>query len=206
MSSRVQKYKRWAGLLFLLFLVLQVLLMLLSWFITAAAPDLKVRSLLSGEGLRWLFGSFTDSTSTPLLVWLLLLAGAAGTCWKSRILPVMLFKKKPSFLQRFALQMAVLELMIVIILLALLTLVPHAPLVSITGALFPSDFSFGLIPLIALVVFWISLTYGFLGGAFHHIEDLVDSYVAGLTLLAPSLLVYFIMAEFYASLCYVFSW
>ena len=205
MSSRFLKYQRRAGFLFLFFLVLQVLLVLLSWFITAAAPDMKVRSLLSGEGLRWLFGNFTNNTATPLLVWLLLLGGAAGTCWKSRIMSVILLKKKPSFLQRFALQMVVLELIVVLILLALLTLMPHATLVSITGALFPSDFSLGLIPLVALVLFWFSLTYGFMGGAFHHIEDLVDSYVTGITFLAPSLLVYFIVAEFYASLCYVFS-
>ena len=58
----------------------QLLLMLGSWLYSAAQPMSGVRSLLSGEGLRWMFGHFADFLAKPQLVWLLLLSmGYAST-------------------------------------------------------------------------------------------------------------------------------
>ena len=56
----------------ILLIVLQLLLVLVSWLLTAAMPDLAMRSLLSPEGIRWFFGHFTENIAQPLLVWLIL--------------------------------------------------------------------------------------------------------------------------------------
>ena len=44
--------------------VFQIILILVSWLITAAMPELFVRSLLSSEGIRWFFGQFTSNIGT----------------------------------------------------------------------------------------------------------------------------------------------
>lgn len=53
--------------------VLQVLLVLASWLVSAVMPDTSMRSLLSPEGIRWFFGHFTENMAQPLLVWIVLL-------------------------------------------------------------------------------------------------------------------------------------
>ena len=55
----------------LLLVVAELLLVLLSWLLSAMMTE-GVRSMLSSEGIRWFFGSFSEVVQTPLLVWLLL--------------------------------------------------------------------------------------------------------------------------------------
>ena len=59
--------------------VLWVVLVLLSWVLTAVMPNMAMRSLLSAEGIRWFFGHFAQLLATPLLVWLVLALIAYGT-------------------------------------------------------------------------------------------------------------------------------
>jgi aminobenzoyl-glutamate transport protein len=66
----------------LLLIAAQVLLVLLSWLLSAMMTE-GVHSLLSGEGVRWFFGSFTHMVASPLLAWLLLLCMAGGCLVKS---------------------------------------------------------------------------------------------------------------------------
>ena len=47
-------------------IVALLLVIFLSWIITAVFPRAPIRSLLNDVGIRWLFGSFTDSVSSPL--------------------------------------------------------------------------------------------------------------------------------------------
>ena len=51
MRDKTDKIISWMALSVL---ILQIMLFILSWIVTATNPDLKVRSLLSGEGVRWL--------------------------------------------------------------------------------------------------------------------------------------------------------
>ena len=52
--------------------ILQVVLVLLSWAIVTVMPSLPLRSLLSGEGIRWFLGTFVDNISGSLLAWIIL--------------------------------------------------------------------------------------------------------------------------------------
>ena len=56
----------------------EIMLILLSWLLSAAMPNSGIRSLLSGEGLRWFMGHFGNILATPQLAWLLLAAIAVG--------------------------------------------------------------------------------------------------------------------------------
>ena len=70
----------------LLLALAQIVLVLMSWLITAAMPDAFPRSMLSPEGIRWFFGSFTENMESPWLVGLLLICIAWGTLQTSGLL------------------------------------------------------------------------------------------------------------------------
>ena len=60
MRDKTDKIISWMALSVL---ILQIMLFILSWIVTATNPDLKVRSLLSGEGVRWFIGAYVDNQS-----------------------------------------------------------------------------------------------------------------------------------------------
>ena len=72
-------FSRICGYAMFLLILAQIVLVLASWLITAAMPDVFPRSLLSTEGIRWFFGTFTANLQSPWLVWLLLISIAWGT-------------------------------------------------------------------------------------------------------------------------------
>ena len=79
-------FSRICGYAMFLLILAQIALVLVSWLITAAMPDVFPRSLLSPEGIRWFFGTFTANLQSPWLVWLLLISIAWGTLRASGLL------------------------------------------------------------------------------------------------------------------------
>lgn len=71
-AERHSRAKAIYGLAVFLLVTAHGLVLFLSWLIKAVRPDWPLRPLLSEEGVRWLFGHFTDNLLSPLLVWLLL--------------------------------------------------------------------------------------------------------------------------------------
>lgn len=71
-AERYSRAKAIYGLAVFLLVTAHGLVLFLSWLIKAVRPDWPLRPLLSEEGVRWLFGHFTDNLLSPLLVWLLL--------------------------------------------------------------------------------------------------------------------------------------
>ena len=150
-------------------------LILLSWLLTAAFPELPMRSVLSSEGIRWFFGSFVDNLLSPLLIYLITIMIAYGAFLRSRLFTttrMMLSNIKnrltnaPQKTYKFhyrenvGLRIALAELIAYIIIMMLLTTVPHAILLSVTGQLFPSSFSSSFIPSLSFLITIMSLTYG----------------------------------------------
>ncbi len=183
---------------------LQALLMVLSWLLTAANPDWYMRSMLGGEGLRWLFGHFTENMQSPLLVWLLLSGAAYGTMKGSGIVGDIRKKRNNDYRTRIALQVVVWEAVAMAAVLALLTLMPHAILLSAVGKLFPSSFTSGLVPLLAFAVGVMSLTYGFMVGKLKTVYDAFLLMSGGVAAIAPLAVVYVFVAELYHSILFVF--
>lgn len=198
-------------------IIAQVLLFLVSWLITAARPEIAMHSLLSSEGLRWFFGRFVQNLATPVLVWLLLLSVAYGCVvssglgkvlkeWASRRLGTS--KKTDNFTlsyrQRFALRMVIFELCLVIGVMLLLTAVPHAALLSVTGQLFPSSFSASIVPVVAFAICIFSITYGVMSGRFHSVPEIFRSLCTGIAPTTPLWILYILAAELYFSVRFVF--
>ena len=204
----------------LVFVTAQLALILLSWLITAAFPELPIRSLLSSEGVRWFFGSFTANQLTPLLAWFITTAMAVGACVRSRLWAAFctkmsgLLHRRDStdgrqglhYRERIGLRLALAEFMVYVIIMLLLTVVPHAILLSVTGELFPSAFSSSLIPSLSFVLIVMSLSYGVASGTVDSVARMHRVLVGGLEVGARIVPAYVIGMQLYMSLLYVFMW
>ena len=177
--------------------VAQLLLMLVSWLLSAAFPDSGIRSLLSSEGLRWFFGHFSHQLATPVLLCLLLLIMAYGIFRRCGILSY-----HSSFRERRALTMTLLLAVVAVILMLLLTAVPHAVMLSAMGTLWPSPFSRALLPMLCFIVIALSAFYGLMAGYLSNFSDVYDALLDGIRQGAPFLLFYLLIAQLYLSLCY----
>ena len=198
----------------------QLALILLSWLITAASPELPIRSLLSSEGVRWFFGSFTANQLTPLLAWFITAVMAVGACVRSRLWAAFctkmsgLLHRRDStdgrqglhYRERIGLRLALAEFMVYVVIMLLLTVVPHAILLSVTGELFPSAFSSSLIPSLSFVLIVMSLSYGVASGTVDSVARMHRVLVGGLEAGARIVPAYVIGVQLYMSLLYVFMW
>lgn len=205
------------GWLVLVLLTAQLALILLSWVLTAAFPELPIRSLLSSEGIRWFFGCFSDNQLSPLLVALIMVAMAAGACVSSRLYAAFRTRMKElahgktadggrtalHYRERVGLRLALLELLVYAVIMLLLTAVPHAILLSVTGHLFPSAFSSSLIPSLSSVLVIMSLSYGVASGTVDSVAAMHRVLVSGLVVAAHLVPAYVIGVQLYMSLLYV---
>ena len=179
-------------------------MVLASWLLSATMAG-NVRSLLSSEGVRWFFGSFSSMLASPWLVWLLLLAMAGGCLWQSGILQIRLPLSALHYRQRVALRTALILMVIYIAAILALTLVPHAVLLSATGRLFPSPFSRAIVPIVSFGIMLMSVAYGWASGSFRSLTTIVSSMSAGIATAAPLFILYIVFVQFYESLWFVFS-
>ena len=118
----------------LVLIVAQLMLILVSWLLSATLSE-HVRSLLSDEGLRWFAGGFSRLLLTPLLSWLLLCAMAYGCLRKSGITRMFFWPK--NYREQLAFRLTLFLIVLMVGGMILLSMVPHAILLSATGRLFP---------------------------------------------------------------------
>ena len=181
----------------------QLALIILSWLLSAMRQE-GVRSLLSSEGIRWFIGGFNNIVATPLLVCLLLLLVAVGTIEKSGV-PVLFAKNHPlTYRDRIALRVSFAFLIIYIVIICLLTLTPHAILLSATGQLFPSAFSRSFVPLLAFGICLFSVSFGVMSGRLKALADVFESLTFGLSKGAPLIVLYILIVQLLASVGFVF--
>ena len=153
----------------------ELLLVMGSWILSAALPMSGIRSMLSGEGIRFFLGHFADLLATPLLVWLLLLAMAYGVVLRSGVI-----SGARSFRSSRARLIALLFAAAYLAVVLLMALVPHAVLLSASGTLWPSPFSASLVPLTAFGLAMVAAVYGIVAGTITSLTDIYESFVDGL--------------------------
>ena len=178
----------------------ELLLVLVSWLLSAM-PSVTVRSLLTGEGVRWLIGRMCDCIASPMLVWILM-AGMAWGCLRG----CGLLSRKTTSSQHD--RTAFISMLVLLVLyvggLLLLIAVPHAVLLSATGSLFPSPFSAGLVPVIALGTTLAAMAYGIASGRFASLTDIYNSLLLGIRSFAPLVLFYILIVQIYHTMIFVF--
>ena len=183
----------------LLLLIVEAVLILLSWILSAMRVE-GVRSLLSGEGLRWFFGNFTSMVASPWLAWLLLMLMALGCLQKSGLTGL----PHTSYRDRMALRLTVVCLVLYVGVVLLLTVVPHAVLLSSTGSLFPSPFSRSIVPIVSFGIILMSVSFGLVSGRFQTLSDVVDALSFGCRKGAPLFIFYILLIQLFESLRFVF--
>lgn len=196
------------GFIILSLAFLQILLILGSWVVTSAMPELQMRSLLSSEGVRWFFGHFVSNLTTPLLVDIILLVVGIGCAQSSGLWKVItdcFGRRRLSFSDRAGLHVAVVELVVFVVVMILLTCVPHGILLSVTGHLFPSSFSISLIPVLSFAMVVCSLSFKVVSNHSLSMKQLCDILTYGITKYALLFPVYILAVELYSSVVFVFS-
>ncbi len=197
--------KEGLGVVGLVLILAQMTLLILSWLLSAMRQE-GVHSLLSSEGIRWFFGSFTLIMASPQLVWLLITLIAIGSMQKSGLLPCLL--KRPhhfTYREHIALRVSGLVLLIYLIIICLLTMLPHAILLSSKGHLFPSAFSHSFIPIITFGICIISISFGLMSGRLRNLSDILESLSHGIRYGAPLFILYILLMQLVASLLFVFG-
>lgn len=184
----------------LLLALAQVILVLLSWLITAAMPDVFPRSMLSPEGIRWFFGSFSDNLESPWLVGLLLICIAWGTLQTSGLLHF----DRTIYRHRNALRLVLIELVLFVAVILLLTVVPHAILLNVMGGIEASSFSRSILPYICFAVIVMSLSFGAVSNRLQGIEAMGESLSEGIRMAAPYFVIYILANQLYSSIEYLF--
>ena len=202
MSERIKHVLSYAVILLL---IAQVLLVLVSWLLSASMTE-GVHSLLSNEGVRWFVGQYVYMLASPLLVWLLLLSMAFG-CFRGCGLSESSVRRSNPFLRYrefAALRLSIVILILYVLLILSLTLIPHAVLLSATGSLFPSAFTRALVPIVSVGVILFSVTYGLSVGTFKSLHSIVSSLSNGIAWAAPLFVLYVLLIQFYESMRFVF--
>lgn len=194
-----------AGWAIIILCVAQVLLILVSWLVTAAYPESSIRSMLGSEGIRWFFGHFVNNILSSVLVWIIIIGIAYGAFYSSGLLGVLRHLRKITLRQRLAMQLVIAEFILVVVVVCLLTLMPHAVLLSVTGHLFPSSFTVSLIPVLAFSVCVFSVSYGIVTGRIQTASDLVYVFSCGIVKISPMFLLYILGTTLWTSLGFVFN-
>jgi aminobenzoyl-glutamate transport protein len=193
------------GVILVFLLIAEVALILLSWILSAAGVE-GVRSLLSGEGVRWFVGEFARVVASPLLAWLLLLMMAVGAFLCSGLTSLWHEDRSRmmSYRDRTAFRVSLVLLVAYVAAVLLLTVVPHAVLLSASGSLFPSPFSRSVVPIAAFGIALVSIAFGMMSGRMQSLSNILDALSDGIRRFAPLLVLYVFCIQFYQSLRFVF--
>ena len=184
-------------------LLLQIMVVILSWMIKTIYPDFNGRSLLSGEGVRWFLGNFTNNVASNILVWIILIGLSWGAIHASHILRVFKRSHTLSYRERLGFRVVLIEIMIWFIVIVLLSFIPHAAMLSITGQLFPSSFSKSIVPLIAFIALFSSITYGLIIGRLRKGNLIIEALSNGIKQIAPYIIIYIILVQLIYSIKFV---
>lgn len=195
----------------LLFLLLNdVAWLLFSWL--ADAAGYPVNSLLSAEGLRICFFEadfFVFSSGTFRLLLLLVSVGAVqhSGLWSAvcnRFLPGQR-RSSATLRQRRALFLSGGALLVFVSVWLVLLLLPHSPLLSITGRFFPSPFSRGLPLLLTAGTVLASAVYGSTSNRLRDWVGMVQLFYVGIRLHAVWLVNYLLAVQFVRLATYIFQ-
>lgn len=187
----------------------QLLLIFLSWLLSAAKPQSSIISLLSARGIRWFFGYFVEREASAPLLWLILFAFALGGMRESNLLTAILQGVKSGYSAlprrvKLALITAVSFGVLQIVCLLLLVVPPQAVLLSVTGTLSDSSFSASIVPSVCFMLTTMSIVFGLISGTLHGIDGVCRALCSQHALLMPFLLFYVMASMFVSSMYFVF--
>lgn len=188
-----------------LLIVLQLLLILASWLLSAWNPESGVRSLLSGEGLRWLLGGYAHRVVSPFLGVMVLVAVGWGAVLSSGLWHSLLHFRRCGYRERSALRHAFCALLAIWIVLVIFLLPQPTQLLSATGSLFPSPLIRSIPLLVCLSLSLPSLVYSVISDSTCTARRLYALLFYGLRRSIPWLFLYVLVYQLYVTVCFVWG-
>lgn len=183
-------------------LVLQVLVVLLSWIISTAMPELAFNSLLSSKGIRWFWSSMLDNIGNDHLSSLLLLAISIGSLVWSGFPKKIIRPSSCDFQERFAMKVFFAEIFLFGFLIAYVLLRPHSPFLAIDGSLVNGPVWSCIIPAFSLMLLICSESYAFFIGKLNSYKNAEKSLIFGLQYAAPLIVIWFQVKELFQTLLF----
>lgn len=180
-----------------------IVVVVCSWVVAAVMPELSIRSVISTDGIRWVYGALTDSLASEVLVWLLMLSASYGVCVKSRVINAVGHWSRLHFRERSALRLVLFEIILYAVILFFLAFVPHAPLLNVSGELFPSCFSESIVMQISFVLCLVSITYGVMTETFKSAYDIFCALTYGIEHFSSLYIIYILGAFLLFSLRFI---
>jgi len=110
-----------------------------------------------------------------------------------------------TYRKRIALRVAFVFLVIYVAIIGLLTLMPHAILLSATGELFPSAFSRSLVPIVAFGFILFSVSFAMVAGHVRTFSDILQLVSFGIAKGAPFVIVLILLIQIWESIRFVFG-
>ena len=206
-SDKIPLQIVWPTYVLVALLIMFVVLVFMSWL--ANATGMKMHTLLSSEGLRWLFLNVADIISSPWLVYLILGLSCLGAVSRSGLWEAinrMLHWDKENgqlaYRQRVALISSGLFFFLYLACLFSLVFSPYAALLSVTGTLFPSPFLAGLFPALVFGGHVTALLYGSLSNRLRNFHETFEIFYWGIQRYAIWIIIYLTGALFWETFQY----
>ena len=193
-SKGLPRWREVEGGFVLLLLALQLLLVPLSWVLSALYPQLQLHSLLSGEGLRWALRNLLASHIVPLLPVLVSLSATIGLVRGSKLAdsrPVGGGWKG-------------LGILLLMLLLLAWGIFEGGFLLTPSGHIRLGTFIGGAVVILSAVLSVCALVAGYLTGAYTSTLQAVQAAVGSVAKAAPLFLLYLLAAQLYAMIQFVF--
>ncbi len=172
---------------------LQALTILTSWIASAVFPDEGFNSLLSGTGLRWLFGQSVSSGCTEYMAWLMIGSTFIGTFLWSGLPKKIISFKSCDYNEKTAIVFFFIILLIGIGICSAFALVPHSSFLGIDGRLFTGPFLKSSLLVLGSSVFAGSITFLLLTERVKSYSIAADAMLCGLKAIAPLIVVLFLL-------------
>lgn len=181
--------------------IIHVALVICSWLMSILMPSLGLRSLISGEGVRWFLGNYSSFLASAPTSWMVIMGVTWGVVSKSGMLSGVIAMRR--YRERLAMYSSLVVLAVYVVSIVLLTMVPHAVLLSADGNLFPSPFSRSIVQVICFGLFLSSAMYGIISGNTPKPTDVVSAMLSGIATFAPLLLIWLFLSQLIMSIRFV---
>lgn len=178
--------------------IIEIVLIILSWMLSASHPELEIKSIISEQSARYFLGRYASLMATPVLACLVFIAMTYGSVRYSGILKAR---------HGQAIYISIASLIVFCTLYALMSFPQHGILRSATGVLLSSSspFTRSLIPILCIIISLTSIIYGTLSGRFLTLSDACKSLFKGISDASPLFLYYILVTQIYYTVLYMWD-
>ena len=186
--------------------ILEMIVILLSWISGSIAPLGWFNNPFLGESIRWMFRNMMSVMASDWLVAVLLVAvsyvGLKGSGLADAIRSLSpsggKAKRQLMYRERMGLRTAAAMSMIFLLFLIVLLFLPESLLLSVTGSVYGSPLYFATFPLLCLWATFVSVVYGIIRWTYDSVTKVFNSFFDGISRFSPYILLVMLVLHCYS--------